>query len=436
MAACRTSAVVVSVTRRLPAAPDEVWLRERYVTDRLSAERIAKQLSCSAQFVRDQLRRHGIPLRPPGGGAQSGRPLASAQLEAMVAAGDSVARIVAATGFSRSAIYQRIRRDRLTLTPGSQARPGDAALVDQIVELYVTDLASIRRVADTVDRSTDWVRTRLVAAGVTLRSHAEQRALGGVDHADIKARLQAGHSLRDIAAATNRSPETVRQLALQHGWPRPPTVRSRRPPVLPPLDVDALRHLYCEQRLTISEVAAHLGCSAHHVRATLIAAGIPRRAAGRRDDTRPSPITAATLTELYIDNQLSVPAIAERLSTSSSRVRAAMARHGIPSRPRYSRLPQLPIDRPALTNLYVNQGLDDDAVATLLRVTPHRVRMRRRQLGVTRPPVPPPHPTPPPPPSAEELTHRYSEDGTPLEVIARAHHTSKEVVRQWLVVVT
>ena len=421
------------MTRRLPAAPDEAWLRERYVIDRLSAERIAEQVGCSSQFVRDQLRRHGIPLRPPGGGARSGRTLVLAQLEAMVAEGDSVANIAAAAGFSRSAIYQRIRRDRLTLTPRSTARPTDDVLVDQIVELYVTDRASIRRVADTVDRSTDWVRTRLLAAGVTLRSHAEQRALAGVDHTDIAARLQAGQSLSDIAAATNRSPDTLRQLARQHGWPLTPTVRSPRPPSLAPLDVDVVRHLYCEQRGTIAEVAAHLGCSAHQVRATLVAAGIPRRAAGRRDDTRPAPITAATLTELYIDQQLSVPAIAARLDTSTTRVRAALARHGIPLRPRYTRLPPLPIDRQTLTDLHITQGLDDEAIATLLHVTTHRVRTRRRQLGVTRPAVPPPHPTPPQPPPAEELIRLYSDAGTPLEVIARAHHTSKQVVRQWLV---
>ena len=87
-----------------------------------------------------------------------------------MAAGDSVAHIAAATGFSRSAIYQRLRRDRLTLTPRAGAKPTDAALVDQIVELYVTDRASIRRVAAAVDRSTDWVRTQLVHAGVSLRN--------------------------------------------------------------------------------------------------------------------------------------------------------------------------------------------------------------------------------------------------------------------------
>lgn len=417
-----------------PGAPDEDWLRARYLVDGLSTQLIAEQLGCSSQYIRDTMRRYGIPLRPRGGGAKSGQTISASQLAVMVTRGDSVAQIAALTGFSPSGVYKMLRRDQLTLGRRATATaPVEADLREQIVHLYVTEQASVRSIATTVHRSSDWVRSRLIDAGVTLRTHAEQRALSSVDHVDIEARLRTGQTIDDIAAATSRSAETVRQLARTHGWPLPRHGPPRRRPSVPPLDAATLQRLYVGERRTINEIAQRLGCSAHRVRTSFAAAGIVPRAPGRRDDTRPAPITAATLTDLYIKQQLSVPTIAEQLGCSTNRIRTAMTQHGIPFRPRYTRLPPLPIDRETLTDLYVDQHLDDDAIAADLDVSTFRVRTRRRELGVTRPPVPPPHPASPTAPPAGELARLYSETGTPIAAIARSYRTSTPTVRRWLI---
>ena len=49
---------------RQPPTPQ--WLTDRYLTDRLTAEEIGELCGWSSQYIRDRLRDHGIPLRPPG----------------------------------------------------------------------------------------------------------------------------------------------------------------------------------------------------------------------------------------------------------------------------------------------------------------------------------------------------------------------------------
>ena len=80
----------------------------------------------------------------------------------------------------------------------------------------------------------------------------------------------------------------------------------------------------------------------------------------------------------------------------------------------------------------MTRRLDDEAIGAMHEVPAWRVTMRRRELGVHRPPAPPPHPEPPvmPPPA---ILHRwYVTEGRTLEQIARQHHTAKDTVRTWL----
>ena len=77
-AACYQQTRTPPATRRhrkerapLPTAdhrqpPTAQWLTDRYLTDRLTAEEIAELCGWSSQYIRDRLRDHGIPLRPPG----------------------------------------------------------------------------------------------------------------------------------------------------------------------------------------------------------------------------------------------------------------------------------------------------------------------------------------------------------------------------------
>jgi hypothetical protein len=75
-----------------------------------------------------------------------------------------------------------------------------------------------------------------------------------------------------------------------------------------------------------------------------------------------------------------------------------------------------------LTELYVTQRLDDEAIGVRYRVPAYRVTMRRRELDVHRPPVPP----------APVLHRWYVIQGRTLEQIARQQHTTRDTVRTWL----
>jgi hypothetical protein len=167
-----------------------------------------------------------------------------------------------------------------------------------------------------------------------------------------------------------------------------------------------LHRLYVEERRTLGQVAAALGASDRRVRAAIVAAGIPLRPARRRADRRVTlpTLTAEQLTDLYVRQRLTAREIAARFGGTDNWVRTALQAHGIPRRTGGSRpVPPLDVDAATLTDLYVTRRLDDPVIAARLGVPPWRVTARRRQLGVTRRPVPPPHPDPPPAPPAEVL---------------------------------
>jgi len=138
---------------------------------------------------------------------------------------------------------------------------------------------------------------------------------------------------------------------------------------------------------------------------------------------------------LYVEEDLTVSAVAARLGCSNTRVTAALERHDIPGHTdsyRHRRVPTVDIDVATLTSLYVDQQLDDIAIAALYDVPPVRIRRRRGELGVRRPPAPPPHPQRPSPPPAKELEQLYLVEERTLVQIARRYRTSGPVVRGWL----
>ena len=68
-----------------------------------------------------------------------------------------------------------------------------------------------------------------------------------------------------------------------------------------------------------------------------------------------TPITGEQLTELYVENGKTIREIAAACDTTTTRVNAALRRHGIPRRrSRKNRPHPLELDETALTELYVN----------------------------------------------------------------------------------
>lgn len=403
------------------------WLHEQYVVRRRSSQDLAAETGWSSQYIRDRLRDAGIPVRPAGASKAAG--LDPRQLAEWLAEGLPVAAIAERAGYSRSGVYKLMREHALTAVP----RPPDPAeeqLATECGRLYRQGL-TLRAIARRVGRGEQWVRARVLDAGVPLRCGGPTPVVVG-RHA-LREAIAGGASVAEIAERFNRSTTVVRGWLRAAGIERP-APRVRRGPQLPLLDADVLRRLYVDERFVIAEIATQLGVSADRIRTGLIAAGIPRRRPGHRDDVpAPPTITAKQLRVLYVRGGLSMVEVAAKLGTSDTRVRAALDRHGIAARP-YTRraVPPLDVEEATLRSLYVEQHLDDEQIAQRYGVPPYRVRLRLRELGIQRPTVNPPRPPPAVPPPRAELARLYCEQGRTLEQIARAHHTSSPVVRGWL----
>jgi len=147
----------------------------------------------------------------------------------------------------------------------------------------------------------------------------------------------------------------------------------------PPPARETLRQLYVVEGLSVAEVALRLGLSRGRVTAALDAAGIVRQRPGWIDSAPPDPISRGSLIRLYVEDGMTVRQVAAALGTTTTRVNAALRRHGIPRRP---------------------------------------------------------EPQSPPPPRVGQnhavLHQWYVIEGRTLEQIARQQHTTKDTVRTWL----
>jgi hypothetical protein len=405
------------------------WLRRRYVEERSSAQEIGAETGWSSQYVRDRLRDHGIPLRPPGAVASHPPPVNPAALAGWSSQWLSLAEISARTGYSRSGVRQLLRRAGLPTRPAAPRKAGhDPAELTEVVRLYRDQGRSLHDVGAAFGRGPDWAKARVRAAGLTIRPAGIRPT--GLDLEQLRRwRVDDRLTIAEIAARTRRPAATIAENLRKAGITTPP-----RRPERPAPDPAALRRLYVDEYRTLPQVAAHLGVSGPRVRAAMVAAGIPLRPARRRADRPPlPPLTAEQLTDLYVHQGLTAREIAAMFGGSANWVLAALETRGIPRRPGGSRtLPPLGVDAATLTDLYVTRRLDDPAIGARLGVPAWRVTARRRELGVYRPHVPPPNPGPPPPPPAEVLRQLYLEQQLPTAAIGKRYHTAPAVARRWL----
>jgi hypothetical protein len=99
------------------------------------------------------------------------------------------------------------------------------------------------------------------------------------------------------------------------------------------MTADMLRDLYVDQRKTTVEIAEVLGyASSQTVSNKLKKFGIPLRQG--RDAQLPVEFSKALLYKLYINEELSVSLIAQRLQVSEESVRRMLVGYGIPRRPK------------------------------------------------------------------------------------------------------
>jgi len=411
--------------------PTAQWLTDRYLTDRLTAEEIGELCGWSSQYIRDRLRDHGIPLRPPGTHRRIRRTLDRNTLASWPHDGATVQQISNRSGYTTSGIYKLLRQYELTV-PDPPPRPPAAQnpVIAELVRLYEHEHLSLAVIAQRYNHDPDWVKARLHRAGTTLRAPGRQAV---VDPQQVRVLLDEGLRVPEIADTIGCSTTTVQAILRTHGWTAPPR-RPRGPNRVQPPQPDSaqLRRLYLEQKLSVNTIADQLGLPPHRIRTALQAAGVPVHKPGWTGGQPPPPITRDQLQQLYVEQRLSTRQVADELGCGPTRVLAALRRHHIPIRTERPTVPSLDVDEPTLRDLYVAQHLDDQTIGAELGVPAWRVTMRRRELGIRRPAGRPPHKTPPDPPAPDVLARLYIDEGHTLEDIAHRHHTSSPVVRTWL----
>jgi predicted DNA-binding protein YlxM (UPF0122 family) len=101
-------------------------------------------------------------------------------------------------------------------------------------------------------------------------------------------------------------------------------------------EADLVR-LYCDERLSLNEVAGRLGWSPSAIYSRLVALGIARRKAWARNAVEAD---AAELRRSYVDEGLSMSALAERYSCSLTTIWRKLQAIGVDSRPQVPKYPR------------------------------------------------------------------------------------------------
>jgi len=427
VSAALRSVGVVPTIRPMTLLPRRV-LVDGYLRRGLSAHALAAEQGCSAQKVRDDLRRHGLTLRPQGQTTPGLDALGDDDLRRLyVEERLSFAEIAERAGCSTGAVGKRLRRAGVTARPrGGRARPLDESdVADRLRDLYVEQGLSVAEVARHVGHSRDWVVTRLDRLGLP-RPGWQKKPRRALPAARLRRLwVDERRSVPEVAEQFGVPADWVRAELARHGISRP----RRPPPGLTPLTTKVLEDLYVHQGLSATEIAHRVGGSPTRVVEALERAGIPRRPRGQRPDL--PELSRDLLVELYVDQGLSCRAIAARVGGSDQRVLDALHRQAIPVRPRGQSAPPPAVSARKLRALYVDERRSEAEIAALYDTNAWQVRQRLQALGIRRP-VSPPHPPPLPRPPREVLEDLYVTQGLDSETIARRFRTSAPVVRAWL----
>jgi transposase/predicted DNA-binding protein YlxM (UPF0122 family) len=405
-------------------------LVEMYVERGLSADAVANQLGCSSQKVRDDLRHHGIKLRPPGV-ANAG--LAGLNAEVLrglyVDERLTLSEIAERLGCSARAVANRLTTFAIAPRPrGRGPRSGEDPAIPSATlrAMYVDQARSIRAIAEALGTSSDVIRARMRAYGI---EHGLREASQLAPELLRSLYLDQGQGIAEIAAALGVSQSQVRADLTRHGIHRP----RGHAPKLAALDPDRLEDLYVACHLTLERVARELGCSLDRVTKGLRAAGIAIRPRKGQGNDAPRPIPRDALEDLYVTKDLSLNDVAAKLGTSADRVRDALRSFGIPIR-RAGARPAAPFTMATdtLFDLFVTERLSVEEIASRHGASANQVRLLLRSLGIRRPASPPPKPTLVETPPREVLEDLYVRQGATSHEIAQQLHTSSSRVRAWL----
>ena len=150
------------------------------------------------------------------------------------------------------------------------------------------------------------------------------------------------------------------------------------------LDEATLRRLYVEEQRSIRAIAKHEGFPSRTIYDALIRYRIPRRTSGFLSACREmdNGLDETTLRRLYLEEQLSIRAIATMSNISTRVVYDALSRYRIPrrkqgyrsQRPSAIDLDSGLLEEETLRRLYTDEGHSIAAIAALVQSSPSRIR--------------------------------------------------------------
>lgn len=189
-------------------------------------------------------------------------------------------------------------------------------------------------------------------------------------------------SIRSIGTRFNISPRQV-STALKEGGHTP---RSRKPQ---PLDADLVVTLYVDQRWSTRTIADSQGVAARRVQQVLTDRKVTLREPYERGHTPgPTPIPGVSIDELrhlYFDEHLPLTAIAARFNTNKNKVSTLLRHAGYTLRPRPLLTPKNPINTADAVHAYVNLGWSINKISETQHVARRRVRQALTDAGITLP---------------------------------------------------
>jgi transposase len=268
----------------------------------------------------------------------------------------------------------------------------DALSAEKLIEPYVIQRSSSVVIAEQFGTSPKAVCELLHRPGITPRGGARSTRKPLLPRELLIDRyVERGLSATAIAEEVGYSPQAVRDQLRR--WAIPLRPRGTASPATAALTPEVLVDLYHRQGMTLAEIAFRFGCSPSGVRKRLLRDGIPvRPRRGKR--IRPGdPLSAEVLRRFYVDERLSIAAIARRLHTSRDKVSLRLRRYGIPVRAG-GRYPSDPKLRETMVQLYTVEGLGVEEVASRTGISPGRAGELLRAAGIRLRP-PPPRPLPP-----------------------------------------
>ncbi len=299
-------------------------------------------------------RTRGGPVLPTGVSTSQAR-----QIKGLYQAGRSLAAIGRAHGITAGRVSQ------VLYTMGHEPTDGRLNLLpgDVLDELYTNQGLSAGIIAERLGVSPQKVRDDLRRHGILLRSRAARHP-GLAELGDDKLRrlyLDEGLTLSAIAERVGACHGAVAKALERLGVERRPRSESLTRPV--PEDLRAqLVKLYVEEGLSMAAVAAAVGRSTYVVGYWLDRAGIPRRQAAAR---RRPVIDPDELRRAWVDDRIELAALARAFGTSQTFVQAELARLGIRrTRRAPDHLAAIPVQK--VIDLYEANGLSAAQVAQRL----------------------------------------------------------------------